>query len=84
MAAKQIMKKKHVDEEEEQVKLKHFDEPAEYEYVTIPPDGGFGWVVAFAAMVCIVMMKVCVECSVCFLFSCVTLFVMALYLLLVQ
>jgi len=23
----------------------------EYEYVTIPPDGGFGWTIAFAAMV---------------------------------
>lgn len=23
----------------------------DYEYVTVPPDGGFGWVVAFAAMV---------------------------------
>jgi hypothetical protein len=23
----------------------------EYEYVTIPPDGGFGWIVALAAMV---------------------------------
>ena len=23
----------------------------DYEYVTVPPDGGFGWVIAFAAMV---------------------------------
>lgn len=25
----------------------------DYEFVTIPPDGGFGWVIAFAAMVLI-------------------------------
>ena len=25
----------------------------EYEFVTVPPDGGFGWVVVFAAMVCV-------------------------------
>lgn len=23
----------------------------DYEYVTVPPDGGFGWVIAIAAMV---------------------------------
>ncbi|CAF0906305.1 unnamed protein product [Adineta steineri] len=53
MAAKQISKKKHL--EEEQVKLKSIDKQPideEYEYVTIPPDGGFGWVVAIAAMLC--------------------------------
>jgi hypothetical protein len=53
MAAKQILKKKHLDEEE-QVKLKELDDQtnqAEYEYVTIPPDGGYGWVIAIAAMV---------------------------------
>ena len=53
MAAKQILKKKHLDEEE-QVKLKQTEDntqQGEYEYVTIPPDGGFGWVIVFAAMV---------------------------------
>jgi hypothetical protein len=52
MAAKQISKKKQL--EEEQVKLKQIEDntnPGEYEYIAIPPDGGFGWVVAFAAMV---------------------------------
>jgi len=52
MAAKQVLKKKQL--EEEQLKLKNIDdhnEQEEYEYVTIPPDGGFGWVVVFAAMV---------------------------------
>jgi hypothetical protein len=52
MAAKQVLKKKQL--EEEQVKLKKFDDYTNhegYEYVTIPPDGGYGWVVAFAAMV---------------------------------
>ncbi|CAF4291742.1 unnamed protein product [Rotaria socialis] len=24
----------------------------DYEYVTVPPDGGYGWVIAFAAMLC--------------------------------
>ena len=23
----------------------------EYEYITVPPDGGYGWVITFAAMV---------------------------------
>ena len=23
----------------------------DYEFVTVPPDGGFGWIIAFAAMV---------------------------------
>ena len=52
MSKKQIMKKKHL--EEEQVKLRHVPDAKdhdEYEYITVPPDGGFGWVVAFAAMV---------------------------------
>jgi hypothetical protein len=52
MAAKQVLKKKQL--EEEQLKLKNIEdhtEQEEYEYVTIPPDGGFGWVVVFAAMV---------------------------------
>ena len=52
MSKKQITKKKHL--EEEQVKLRHVADAKdhdEYEYVTVPPDGGFGWVVAFAAMV---------------------------------
>ena len=57
MAEKQILKKKHLDEEE-QVKLKGLDDQiqnAEYEYITTPPDGGFGWVIAIAAMVFILM-----------------------------
>ena len=29
----------------------------EYEYVTIPPDGGFGWVIAIAAMVHLVIIS---------------------------
>jgi hypothetical protein len=52
MAAKQVLKKKQL--EEEQAKLKHIDDhpiEEEYEYITEPPDGGFGWVIAFAAMV---------------------------------
>jgi len=52
MAAKQVFKKKQL--EEEQVKLKQIEDntnQGEYEYIAIPPDGGFGWVVAFAAMV---------------------------------
>jgi hypothetical protein len=50
------MKKKQL--EDEQAKLKHIDDypnEEEYEYVTIPPDGGFGWVVAIAAMVFIIL-----------------------------
>jgi hypothetical protein len=39
----------------EPLKKKQFEEKSidngEYEYVTIPPDGGFGWIVALAAMV---------------------------------
>ncbi|CAF3316535.1 unnamed protein product [Rotaria socialis] len=52
MASKQELDKKQL---EEQVRLKkiadsHLEE--EYEYVTEPPDGGFGWVIAIAAMLC--------------------------------
>jgi hypothetical protein len=40
---------------EEITEKKQLKEPLndseEYEYVTIPPDGGFGWTIAFAAMV---------------------------------
>jgi hypothetical protein len=43
MSTKDNFQKKPLEEKE------FADE--EYEYVTIPPDGGFGWVVAFAAMV---------------------------------
>lgn len=54
MAAKKSAKKKELDEVQE--KLKDIDEqtkPEDADYVVIPPDGGFGWVVAIAAMVCI-------------------------------
>lgn len=43
MSKKEISKKKQIEED-----LVADDD---YEYVTIPPDGGFGWVIAFAAMV---------------------------------
>lgn len=39
---------------QETIKKKPFEQETdheEYEYVTVPPDGGFGWVVALAAMV---------------------------------
>ncbi len=40
---------------EEKFKKKQLNEEQftseDYEYVTVPPDGGFGWVIAFAAMV---------------------------------
>lgn len=48
------MASKTKQSKEENVKLKDIDKDiAEegYEYVTIPPDGGFGWVIALAAMV---------------------------------
>jgi hypothetical protein len=48
MATKESLKKKQFKEKE------IVDE--EYEYVTIPPDGGFGWVIAFAAMVFLVLL----------------------------
>jgi hypothetical protein len=84
MAAKKVSKKKEL--EEEQVKLKKIEDLAdqeEFEYVAIPPDGGFGWVIAFAAMVFSVFF--CYYNNVhFFLFSYVTLYVMVLYLLLVQ
>ncbi|CAF0952200.1 unnamed protein product [Adineta ricciae] len=32
--------------------LEQETEHEEYEYVTVPPDGGFGWVIALAAMLC--------------------------------
>ena len=39
----------------EDLKKKQFEEKQstyeEDEYVTVPPDGGFGWIIALAAMV---------------------------------
>lgn len=51
MASKNSSKTKK--SQEDQLKLKKIDDELEegYEYVTVPPDGGFGWVVALAAMV---------------------------------
>jgi hypothetical protein len=46
MATKETLKKKQL--EEKQI----VDDG--YEYVTIPPDGGYGWVIALAAMVYLV------------------------------
>ena len=54
MAAKKSSKKKEL--EGVQAKLKEIDDQptkAEADYVAIPPDGGYGWVVAIAAMVCL-------------------------------
>ncbi|CAF0784825.1 unnamed protein product [Rotaria sp. Silwood1] len=53
MASKQVSNNNKLDDE--QVRLKKIDNDnyeEEYEYVAIPPDGGFGWVIAFAAMLC--------------------------------
>jgi hypothetical protein len=83
MAAKKILKKKHL-EEEEQVKLKELDDQGEYEYITTPPDGGFGWVIAFAAMVFTCSENICIILIYFLKFSYVILFVMVLYLLLVR
>ena len=52
MAAKQTSRTKQL--QPEQVKLKQIDgqdDEEGFEYVVVPPDGGFGWVIAFAAMV---------------------------------
>jgi len=43
MSTKETFKKVQYEE-------KHIDNE-EYEYATIPPDGGYGWIVALAAMV---------------------------------
>jgi len=52
MAEKQISKKR---KQEQEAKLKEEDDgfikKDEVKYATVPPDGGFGWVVALAAMV---------------------------------
>jgi hypothetical protein len=85
MGAKKESKKKK-ELEEEQVKLKQIDDDTNqqgYEYVAIPPDGGFGWIVVFAAMV-FTFVLLCLISIFIFLFSYVTLYVMVHYLLLVQ
>ena len=46
------MTSKQVKEEESKLnKMGDNNSEEEYEYVTTPPDGEYGWVVAFAAMV---------------------------------
>ena len=52
MSSKQVSKGKQVKEEELKLKKIDGETPEDgYEFVTIPPDGGFGWVIALAAMV---------------------------------
>ncbi len=36
---------------EEKRKLRKLEDDEEYDYITIPPDGGFGWVVLVACFV---------------------------------
>ena len=38
---------------EKQPKSTELDDSEEYDYITVPPDGGFGWVVLFACFVSI-------------------------------
>lgn len=38
---------------EKQPKSAELDDSEEYDYITVPPDGGFGWVVLFACFVSI-------------------------------
>ena len=39
---------KEVEEERE---LRKLEDDIEYDYITVPPDGGFGWVVVIACFV---------------------------------
>lgn len=36
---------------EDKKKLSELDDDEEYDYITVPPDGGFGWVVLIACFV---------------------------------
>lgn len=38
-------------ENEEKRKLRKLEDDEEYDYITVPPDGGFGWVVLIACFV---------------------------------
>ena len=38
-------------EEEEKRKIRKLEDDDEYDYITVPPDGGFGWVVLVACFV---------------------------------
>lgn len=54
MSTKQSSKLPKEDVENLKLRAIDDDDPtAEYEYVVEPPDGGFGWVIAIAALVCI-------------------------------
>lgn len=52
MASKQISKKKKSEEEAKLREKDDFITKEKDKYAVIPPDGGFGWVVALAAMLC--------------------------------
>ncbi len=48
---KQIPSTMSKENEEAQKKLSKLDDDDEYDYITVPPDGGFGWVVLVACFV---------------------------------
>ena len=79
------MASKTKQSKEENVKLKKVDKDITeegYEYAIIPPDGGFGWVIALAAMVRFHSIKFLLILPL-KLFRCAIWFVMVLYLHLV-
>jgi hypothetical protein len=45
------VEKKVQKEVDEKRKLRKLEDDEEYDYITVPPDGGFGWVVLVACFV---------------------------------
>lgn len=54
MASVNSVEKKYSGDENETEKFVK-EEKVTYEYVTIPPDGGFGWIITAASLLCLLI-----------------------------
>lgn len=45
------LEKQAIESTSEKRKLRKLEDDEEYDYITVPPDGGFGWIVLVACFV---------------------------------